>query len=142
LPGQKAAKNAKAKMSDVGNQLLLEGKAAVKAAGGDKDISSHRDLLSLLLKANMAEDGPGKSRLSDEEVIARTSLFHIHSANTQRGSEIPAFFVAGHETTRCVCLFGVKAQLFAAYIAPVPPLRGHCTPSPRTNPPKASFGRN
>ncbi|KAJ7195155.1 cytochrome P450 [Mycena rebaudengoi] len=74
LPGQKAAKNAKAKMSDVGNQLLLEGKAAVKAAGGDKDISSHRDLLSLLLKANMAEDGPGKSRLSDEEVIARTPI--------------------------------------------------------------------
>ncbi|KAJ7234598.1 cytochrome P450, partial [Mycena rebaudengoi] len=63
-----------AKMSDVGNQLLLEGKAAVKAAGGDKDISSHRDLLSLLLKANMAEVGPGKSRLSDEEVIARTPI--------------------------------------------------------------------
>ncbi|KAJ7272270.1 cytochrome P450 [Mycena rebaudengoi] len=93
LPGQKAAKNAKAKMSDVGNQLLLEGQAAFKAAGGDKDISSHRDLFSLLLKANMAEDGPGKSRLSDEEVIA----------------QIPAFFVAGHETTSTAITWALYA---------------------------------
>jgi hypothetical protein len=58
-------------MSDIGHALLREGKAAVMAAGGDKD-SSSRDLFSLLLKANMATDVPGKSRLSDEEVIART----------------------------------------------------------------------
>jgi hypothetical protein len=102
LPGQKALKNARAKMSDIGHELLLDGKAAVKAAGGDKDFSSRRDLFSLLLKANMAADVPGKSRLSDEEVIARKSLFEFHSANIQGGSEIPTFFVAGHETTRCV----------------------------------------
>ncbi|KAJ7272313.1 cytochrome P450 [Mycena rebaudengoi] len=78
----KALKKARATMSKIGYELLLDGKAAVMAAGSDKD-SSGRDLFSLLLKANMAEDVPGKSRLSDEDVIA----------------QIPAFFVAGHETT-------------------------------------------
>jgi hypothetical protein len=82
LPGQEVAKNAKAKMYDIGHELLLDGKAALKAAGGDKDFSSRRDLFSLLLKANMEADVPGKSRLSDEEVIARKSLFEFHSANT------------------------------------------------------------
>jgi hypothetical protein len=65
-------------MSEVGYELLSEGKAAVKAAGGDKEFSSHRDLFSVLLKANMAEDVSGKPRLSDEEVIARKSLFDCH----------------------------------------------------------------
>ncbi|KAJ6530019.1 cytochrome P450 [Mycena vulgaris] len=93
LPGQKVAKNAKAKMSEIGHELLLDGKAAVKAAGGDKDLSSQRDLFSILLKANMAADVPGKSRLSDEEVIA----------------EIPAFFMAGHETTSAAITWALYA---------------------------------
>ncbi|KAJ7225002.1 cytochrome P450 [Mycena rebaudengoi] len=93
LPGQKALKNARAKMSDIGHELLLDGKAAVKAAGGDKDFSSRRDLFSLLLKANMAADVPGKSRLSDEEVIA----------------QIPTFFVAGHETTSTAITWALYA---------------------------------
>ncbi|KAJ7323280.1 cytochrome P450 [Mycena albidolilacea] len=83
LPGQKVVKNAKAKMYDIGHELLLDGKAAVKAAGGDKDFSSRRDLFSLLLKANMAADVPGKSRLSDEEVIALSGrLFRTSTAIT------------------------------------------------------------
>ncbi|KAJ6509099.1 cytochrome P450 [Mycena vulgaris] len=93
LPGQKLIKNAKAKMSDIGHELLLDGKAAVKAAGGDKDFSSRRDLFTLLLKANMAADIPGKSRLSDEEVIA----------------QIPAFFIAGHETTSTAITWALYA---------------------------------
>ncbi|KAF8206796.1 cytochrome P450 [Mycena galopus ATCC 62051] len=92
LPGQKVVKNAKVKMYDIGRELLLDGKAAVKAAGGDKD-SSRRDLFSLLLKANMAADVPGKSRLSDEEVI----------------SQIPAFFTAGHETTSTAITWALYA---------------------------------
>ncbi|KAJ7137177.1 cytochrome P450 [Mycena epipterygia] len=71
FPGHKVVKNAKAKMYDIGHKLLLDGKATVKAAGGDKDLSSGRDLFSLLLKVNMAADAPGKPRLSDEEVIAQ-----------------------------------------------------------------------
>ncbi|KAJ7879689.1 cytochrome P450 [Mycena leptocephala] len=93
LPGQKVVKNAKAKMHDISHELLRGGKAAVKAAGGDKDFSSRRDLFSLLLKANMAADVPGKSRLSDEEVIA----------------QIPTFFVAGHETTSTAITWALYA---------------------------------
>ncbi|KAJ7884436.1 cytochrome P450 [Mycena leptocephala] len=93
LPGQKVVKNAKAKMYDIGHELLLDGKAAVKAAGGDKDLSSRRDLFSLLLKANTAADVPGKSRLSDEEVIA----------------QIPTFFIAGHETTSTAITWALYA---------------------------------
>ncbi|KAJ7226177.1 cytochrome P450 [Mycena rebaudengoi] len=92
LPGQKTLKNARTTMSDIGHALLLEGKAAVMAAGGDKGFSS-RDLFSLLLKANMEEDVPGKSRLSDEEVVA----------------QIPAFFVAGHETTSTAITWALYA---------------------------------
>ncbi|KAJ7215641.1 cytochrome P450 [Mycena rebaudengoi] len=92
LPGQKTLKNARATMSDIGHALLLEGKAAVMAAGGDKDFSS-RDLFSLLLKANIEEDVPGKSRLSDKEVVA----------------QIPAFFVAGHETTSTAITWALYA---------------------------------
>jgi hypothetical protein len=112
-------------MHDISHELLRGGKAAVKAAGGDKDFSSRRDLFSLLLKANMAADVPGKSRLSDEEVIARESPFEFHSANIQGGSEIPTFFVAGHETTRCVlrqrpvfsCLFCTSTAITWALYA-------------------------
>ncbi|KAJ6537154.1 cytochrome P450 [Mycena capillaripes] len=93
LPGQKVAENAKAKMYDIGHELLLDGKAALKAAGGDKDFSSRRDLFSLLLKANMAADVPDKSRLSDEEVIA----------------QIPTFFVAGHITTSTAITWALYA---------------------------------
>ncbi|KAJ7775381.1 cytochrome P450 [Mycena metata] len=93
LPGQKVVKNAKAKMYDISQELLRDGKTAVKAAGGDKDFSSGRDLFSLLLKANMAADVPGKSRLSDEDVIA----------------QIPTFFVAGHETTSTAITWALYA---------------------------------
>ncbi|KAJ7274023.1 cytochrome P450 [Mycena rebaudengoi] len=92
LPGQKTLENARAKMADIGRALLADGKAAVMAAGGDKEFSS-RDLFSLLLKANLAADVPGKSRLSDEEVIA----------------QIPAFFVAGHETTSTAITWALYA---------------------------------
>jgi hypothetical protein len=72
-------------MADIGRALLADGKAAVMAAGGDKEFSS-RDLFSLLLKANLAADVPGKSRLSDEEVIARKSFIELIFMKTQRGS--------------------------------------------------------
>ncbi|KAJ3480225.1 hypothetical protein NLI96_g8501 [Meripilus lineatus] len=54
-----------------------------------------RDLLTLLIKANMASDIPENQRLSDEEVIA----------------QIPTFFIAGHETTAGAvtwCLFALS----------------------------------
>ncbi|KAJ7255345.1 cytochrome P450 [Mycena rebaudengoi] len=82
-PGHKVFNTARTMISKIGNQLLTDGKAAVEAAGGEKTVSGRRDLLSLLLKANMATDIPEHQRLSDAEVVA----------------QVPAFFIAGHETT-------------------------------------------
>lgn len=61
-------------------QLITEKKAAVMRAalekGGEKEISGKslhdRDLLTLLIKANMSTDIPENQRLSDEDVLART----------------------------------------------------------------------
>ncbi|KAJ7263124.1 cytochrome P450, partial [Mycena rebaudengoi] len=83
FPGQKAFDSAQATLLETSNQLLLDGKAALEVTGSEKDISSRRDLFSLLLKANMDADLPSTSRLSDAEVVA----------------QIPAFLVAGHATT-------------------------------------------
>ncbi|RDX45658.1 cytochrome P450 [Lentinus brumalis] len=78
---------AKAVMQRIGMEILQEKKASIlseKSAGGveKKDVQG-RDLLTLLLKANMATDVPDSQRLTDEEVIA----------------QVPTFLVAGHETT-------------------------------------------
>jgi cytochrome P450 len=58
-----------------------------------------RDLLSLLVRANVSEN-PAQ-RLSDDEVLARTCTLHvaqIPSPHPNR-TEIPTFIIAGHETT-------------------------------------------
>ena len=68
-------------MRRIGLQLIAEKKAAILAekpsSGKDtlarKDLQG-RDLLTLLLKANMAMDIPEDQRLTDEEVLARESL--------------------------------------------------------------------
>ncbi|KXN81835.1 Cytochrome P450 4B1 [Leucoagaricus sp. SymC.cos] len=84
LQGDKAARDAKVTMDRIGNQLLNESRAALKKAMGEKDERFRkRDLLSLLLKANMSTDIPEDQRMSDEDVLA----------------QVPTFLVAGHETT-------------------------------------------
>lgn len=64
---------AKAKMNQIARQLLQESKAAVTAKGGfaEKGSLRGRDLLSLLTRANMAEDIPEYQKLKDEDVLAR-----------------------------------------------------------------------
>jgi len=52
-------------------------KAAVRAAEGESKESTSsndilgKDILSLLVRANMAKDTPESGRLTDDEVIAR-----------------------------------------------------------------------
>ncbi len=63
-------------MQRFGMQLVKEKKAQItseKNAGSveKKDVQG-RDILSLLIKANMASDVPDNQRLTDEEVLART----------------------------------------------------------------------
>ena len=62
-------------MHRVARKLIEEKKQAFlteSAAGsvGRRDVHS-RDLLTLLIKANMASDIPEDQRLSDDEVLAR-----------------------------------------------------------------------
>ncbi|KAI0668208.1 cytochrome P450 [Trametes maxima] len=90
-------------MRRIGTQLIQEKKAQIRReltkskTGSDelerKDVQG-RDLLTLLLKANMATDIPDSQRLSDEDVLA----------------QVPTFLVAGHETTSTAttwCLYAL-----------------------------------
>lgn len=69
-------------MRRIGMQLVEEKKAALRAQAQPTATNSEkegvsrkdmegRDLLTLLLKANMANDIPEGQRLTDEEVLAR-----------------------------------------------------------------------
>ncbi|KAH9030860.1 cytochrome P450 [Lactarius deliciosus] len=74
----------------IGSQLIQDKKAAVLAelssdASGvveKRDVQGH-DLLSLLIKSNIASDIPESMRMSDEEIL----------------SQLPTFLIAGHETS-------------------------------------------
>ena len=65
-------------MSRIGRKLLNDAKAAVmsshdveKGSTIEKSSLQGRDLLTLLVRANMATDIPENQRISDEDVLAR-----------------------------------------------------------------------
>ena len=63
-------------MTRIGKELLSGAKAAARASETEKgEIEENnlhgRDLLSLLVKANMATDIPESQKMSDEDVLAR-----------------------------------------------------------------------
>ncbi len=64
-------------MHRIGLQLIADKKAAIIAEkhsekeGLERKDMQGRDLLTLLIKANMATDIPENQRLTDEEVLAR-----------------------------------------------------------------------
>lgn len=69
-------------MRRIGLQLIAEKKAAImqevteskeKSGGVEKKHVRGRDLLTLLLKANIASDVPENQKLSDEDILGRTS---------------------------------------------------------------------
>ncbi|KAF7331414.1 Cytochrome P450 [Mycena kentingensis (nom. inval.)] len=80
LPGVRGLRKIAKRMMDISGEIVLKSKAALV---NPHDLSGKRDLLSILLSANVSSDIPERQRLSDAEVIA----------------QIPGFFVAGHETT-------------------------------------------
>ncbi|KAI0705562.1 cytochrome P450 [Earliella scabrosa] len=95
---------AQAVMRRIGSKLIEEKKAEIRresaSEGKEKDAGLERknvrgrDLLTLLLKANMATDIPDSQKLSDEDVLA----------------QVPTFLIAGHETTSVAatwCLFAL-----------------------------------
>nr|GAT55890.1 predicted protein [Mycena chlorophos] len=87
LPGTFVLKNARLRMDNIGRQIVKESKTNLMTStlsdGGVKSLGKQRDVLSVLLKANMALGLPESQRLTEAEVIA----------------QIPSFFLAGHETT-------------------------------------------
>ncbi|KAH9894817.1 cytochrome P450 [Cubamyces lactineus] len=84
----------------IGLQLVAERKAAILRDASEKhkdgierkDLKG-RDLLTLLIRANMAKDVPENQRLSDEDVLG----------------QIPTFLLAGHETTATASTWALYA---------------------------------
>ncbi|KAG5352648.1 hypothetical protein C0989_001270 [Termitomyces sp. Mn162] len=54
-------------MSRIGEELLQESKSLIR------DKETQRDLLTLMVKSNMATDLPENQRMSDQDVLARTT---------------------------------------------------------------------
>ena len=75
-------------------------------AVGRQDVGGH-DLLSLLIKANIAADIPESMRMSDSEILSRGYIvpfanffFHLGVPIITYILEVPTFLLAGHETSR------------------------------------------
>ncbi|KAJ7597102.1 cytochrome P450 [Mycena floridula] len=85
-------RRARATMSRIGNQLLNDSKSALLRSG-EKGDSRARDLLSLLVKDNMAPEIEESQRMSDFDVL----------------SQIATFIVAGHHTTSTATTWALYA---------------------------------
>ena len=97
-----------------GSQLIQDKKTAVRdecdvngsGAIGRQDVGGH-DLLSLLIKANIAADMPESMRMSDTEILSREQIVPLPNLVFRLGFtiityilEVPTFLLAGHETSR------------------------------------------
>ncbi|KAJ7622150.1 cytochrome P450 [Roridomyces roridus] len=83
VPGGRMLRNARMKMQSIGRRIVAESLEALRAAEGSKSLGAKRDLLSVLLRANVSPVVPESQRMTEEEAIA----------------QIPSFFLAGQETT-------------------------------------------
>ncbi|KAF7364360.1 hypothetical protein MSAN_01096400 [Mycena sanguinolenta] len=92
-PGKKLVHAARQTMLRIGQQIVNRSIAEIKASEGEKDLGKNRDLLSTLLKANLSASIPDSQRLDDAEVVG----------------QIPAFFLAGHETTSLATSWALHA---------------------------------
>jgi hypothetical protein len=61
-------------MDRIAKELLKESKEAIAREGKD-DAFKRRDLLSLLVKANMSTNVPESQRMSDADVLSREFVF-------------------------------------------------------------------
>lgn len=96
-PGKttRASDLSKKKMDEIGMQIVQEKKRAILDGMGAGPIGKKavggKDLLSLLLQANLAADLTPSQRLTDQEVLA----------------QIPTFIIAGHETTSTTIIWAL-----------------------------------
>ncbi|KAH9988110.1 cytochrome P450 [Russula compacta] len=84
----------------IGQNIIAQKKAeilAVAESGAKGDVEKRkiqgRDLLTLLIKANMATDIPDSARMTDEDILA----------------QVPTFLIAGHETTSTALAWALYA---------------------------------
>ncbi|KZS96656.1 cytochrome P450 [Sistotremastrum niveocremeum HHB9708] len=85
---EREVREAQATMRRIGKKLIADKKKAIlESIGKDGKVEEKsvegKDILSILIRANMATDLPDSARLSEEDVLA----------------QVPTFIVAGHETT-------------------------------------------
>ncbi|KAJ7065714.1 cytochrome P450 [Mycena amicta] len=95
LPGTRVLAALRANMDAIGFQILARSKAAVQGTAGSKkhQLGEQRDLLSILLKANLSPDIKESQRMTDMEAIG----------------QIPTFLFAGHETTSSAVSWSLHA---------------------------------
>jgi len=87
-------------LRSLGKSLIIQKKAEILTtsesdvkSGVEKRSIQGRDLLSLLIRANMATDIQDNARMTDEEILA----------------QIPTFLLAGHETTSTAIAWALYA---------------------------------
>lgn len=121
-------------MTRIGGELLANAKAsalagAIENGGIEKNGLHGRDILSLLVKANMATDNPESQRLSDKDVIARaypttpTPMCSLPYYVLQKSLRLllRVMKLRG-KILRVIVIRGLKGWLIA------PRLPGHCMP--------------
>ena len=69
-------KTAKKATTRIGHGLLEENRATEKNSSLGKNSWKARDLLSLLVRANMATDLPSTEKMTDDEMVARNYPFY------------------------------------------------------------------
>ncbi|KAJ6505338.1 cytochrome P450 [Mycena sanguinolenta] len=105
-PGKKVVEEAREKMVNIAKKLLADSQADIRTGGVS---GTQRDLLSLLVQSNTSDSIQEHQRLSDAEVIARTSFVPSAVRYLKSSAEIPTFFVAGHETTSAATAVALHA---------------------------------
>ncbi|KAJ7483761.1 cytochrome P450 [Mycena galericulata] len=92
VPGMRNRRKTRDTMKSIGRQIISTSKDDLMASQGEKT-DGKRDVLSVLLKANLSANLPENLRLSDAELIA----------------QIPTFLFAGHETTSSALSWALHA---------------------------------
>ncbi|KAJ7615362.1 cytochrome P450 [Roridomyces roridus] len=94
IPGASVIDNASASMHAAGERIVSNSLAVLEASEeGGKSLGAKRDLLSVLLKANVSPGVLEHQRLTESEMVA----------------QIPTFLAAGHETSSSAVTWALHA---------------------------------
>ncbi len=107
-------------MDRIGRELLADAKSFLHASGEKGTSWRARDLLSLLVRANTDDDLPESQRMSDTDVLARTSLscgILYQLRDCHRGSDLLVGWARNYEV-RVVLWYLLSLDAFAALRRP------------------------